>query len=206
MKPVMIPVRALVLTAAIGLFLGVSSAAWADPGRVPDSSPPPSSHPPAAHAPSGRPPGPGFARRGNPAGYHGGPRHDFRGRDFHQLSPGEQAEWQHGRWHHNWHGHRLGWWWDAGGFWYFYPAPLYPYPDMIASDDVEPAPEAADQAGQDQDQPDEDQDQAPQGAQDAGPAPMGSWYYCPASKSYYPYVHDCAGGWQEVPAKPPGAP
>ena len=24
------------------------------------------------------------------------------------------------------------------------------------------------------------------------------WYYCPDSKTYYPYVDDCPGGWQEV--------
>lgn len=31
----------------------------------------------------------------------------------------------------------------------------------------------------------------------------GSWYYCDASKTYYPYVKQCAGGWREVPAQPP---
>lgn len=31
----------------------------------------------------------------------------------------------------------------------------------------------------------------------------GTWWYCPASKSYYPYVKECSSGWQEVPATPP---
>lgn len=32
--------------------------------------------------------------------------------------------------------------------------------------------------------------------------PSGVWYYCPASKAYYPYVRKCPGGWQTVPAQP----
>jgi hypothetical protein len=24
------------------------------------------------------------------------------------------------------------------------------------------------------------------------------WYYCPESAAYYPYVQDCAGGWEPV--------
>ena len=37
----------------------------------------------------------------------------------------------------------------------------------------------------------------------SSPAPSGVWYYCPESKAYYPYVRECPGGWQKVPAKPP---
>ena len=29
------------------------------------------------------------------------------------------------------------------------------------------------------------------------------WFYCPESETYYPYVKECTGGWQTVPAKPP---
>ena len=28
------------------------------------------------------------------------------------------------------------------------------------------------------------------------------WYYCPKSKTYYPYIKECPGGWQTVPASP----
>jgi hypothetical protein len=31
----------------------------------------------------------------------------------------------------------------------------------------------------------------------------GYWYYCGASKGYYPYVKECPGGWQKVPPQPP---
>ena len=32
------------------------------------------------------------------------------------------------------------------------------------------------------------------------------WYYCPQSRAYYPYVKQCPGGWQTVPAQPPSEP
>jgi hypothetical protein len=35
--------------------------------------------------------------------------------------------------------------------------------------------------------------------------PQGEWYYCANAGSYYPYVRDCPGGWQRVPAQPPDA-
>ncbi len=36
------------------------------------------------------------------------------------------------------------------------------------------------------------------------PQPSGSWYYCNESGAYYPYVQECAGGWQRVAPTPPG--
>ena len=39
------------------------------------------------------------------------------------------------------------------------------------------------------------------------PAPAAAaasyWYYCAASKGYYPYVKECPAGWQRVPPQPP---
>ena len=43
------------------------------------------------------------------------------------------------------------------------------------------------------------------GAPAAAPAPAPAsnyWYYCAASRAYYPYVRECAGGWQRVPPQP----
>lgn len=37
-------------------------------------------------------------------------------------------------------------------------------------------------------------------------APVNYWYYCAASRSYYPYVKECSGGWQRVAPQPPGQP
>ena len=42
--------------------------------------------------------------------------------------------------------------------------------------------------------------------QGAAPAPQQQsqsyWYYCADSKTYYPYVRECPGGWQRVPPQP----
>lgn len=45
-------------------------------------------------------------------------------------------------------------------------------------------------------------EQAPVAAP-AAPQP-GYWYYCAESRSYYPYVNQCPGGWQRVSPQPPG--
>jgi hypothetical protein len=40
--------------------------------------------------------------------------------------------WHGGHWFHGGHGGRDGWWWIIGDSWYYYPAPVYPYPDPYA--------------------------------------------------------------------------
>jgi hypothetical protein len=30
----------------------------------------------------------------------------------------------------------------------------------------------------------------------------GYWYYCDASRAYYPYVKECPSGWKAVPPTP----
>jgi hypothetical protein len=108
---------------------------------------------------------------------------------------------------HGWsHGDHRGWDHDHGGGhvrfgvtfgvplfdpgyyspYYAYPYPAYPYayPPVV----VQSAPPVY----------------VEQGAAQTAPAPApADWYYCPASKSYYPYVSECPGGWQRVPARPP---
>ena len=34
---------------------------------------------------------------------------------------------------------------------------------------------------------------------------QGYWYYCADAKAYYPYVKQCAGGWQRVVPQPPNS-
>jgi hypothetical protein len=75
---------------------------------------------------------------------------------------------------------------------YAYPAPAYAYPGPAYA---YPGPAAAPSAAY-----------VEQGFPQAAPAPaqpQGDWYYCADSKSYYPYVRECPGGWQRVPAQPP---
>jgi hypothetical protein len=51
---------------------------------------------------------------------HGYPVHPYGDRDI--------ARWRAGGWRHEWHDGRMGWWWVVGPGWYFYPAPIYPFP------------------------------------------------------------------------------
>jgi hypothetical protein len=101
----------------------------------------------------------------------------FHERDFHA--------WREGHWEHRYHDGRYGWWWFAGGLWYSYPTPVYPYPDPYVPPVVAAPPAVA----------------APLAGADALPAPQ-SWYYCDATGGYYPYVPVCPNGWRAVPATP----
>lgn len=66
----------------------------------------------------------------------------------------------------------------------FYPRPYYYAPPPVV---VLPAP-------------------PPQVYIEQSPAPAAVepqyWYYCAASKSYYPYVKECPVGWQKVLPRP----
>ena len=45
-------------------------------------------------------------------------------------------------------------------------------------------------------------------AAQAAPAAANSspvWFYCRESNTYYPYVRECAGDWERVPARPASA-
>jgi len=96
------------------------------------------------------------------------------GGDIHAFHERDYGAWRGGHWYHGNHGGRLGWWWIAGGSYYFYPAPIYPYPDPY----IPPVAAAPQQPGQ-------------------------YWYYCPSPQGYYPYVPSCAVAWQPVPAVAP---
>ncbi len=41
------------------------------------------------------------------------------------------------------------------------------------------------------------------GDEQAAPQAQSWWYYCTESKTYYPYVKQCPGGWQKVAPQPP---
>ncbi len=96
----------------------------------------------------------------------------FHNRVVVRLTPGERWRWTHGRWHHGWFRGRFGWWWWAGGAWYFYTAPVYPYPAYVSDVYYD----------------------------DASSEGTGYWYWCNDPRGYYPYVQTCNGPWQPVPA------
>jgi hypothetical protein len=68
--------------------------------------------------------------------------------------------------------------------WYYYPAPavVYAAPPVVYASP--PAPQVYTERS------------------DVVPESAGTWYYCQDSRAYYPYVRECPGGWQRVPAQP----
>lgn len=79
----------------------------------------------------------------------------------------------------------------------YYPAPYYaypPYPYPVPTYGYPPAPASSPPVYVEQSAPP---------AASAPAQPQGEWYYCADSKTYYPYVRECPGGWQRVPAQPP---
>ena len=82
---------------------------------------------------------------------------------------------------------------------YSYPGPAYAYPGHAYTYPgpayAYPGPAVAPSAGY-----------VEQNVPQAAPAPaqpQGDWYYCADSNAYYPYVRECAEGWQRVPSTPP---
>jgi len=100
----------------------------------------------------------------------------FRGNNIRTFTHYDYNAWRHGYWWRGNRGARYGWWWFAGGYWYPYPKPIYPFPNPYIPPTViiQPAP----------------------------PPPTQVWYYCPNPQGYYPYVTQCYSGWQAVPATP----
>jgi len=75
-----------------------------------------------AHPPGGRGPDVRFAHGAVVGRNFGG--HSYRGR----------VAWETGRWRHEIHDGRDGWWWDVGGVWYFYPQQMDGPPAYISED------------------------------------------------------------------------
>jgi hypothetical protein len=79
------------------------------------------------------------------------------------------------------------------GYYWGPPVYYYPPPPTVVAVPVAPAQQEYIEQGQTEPEP---ADASPQQA-------AGTWYYCDASKTYYPYVKQCAGNWRAVPAQPP---
>lgn len=70
--------------------------------------------------------------------------------------------------------------------WYYPPYYYYPpYPPVVAAPAAPPS-------------------YIEQGGAQSAPPRTSYWYYCAESKTYYPYVKECPGGWQRVAPQPPG--
>jgi hypothetical protein len=53
----------------------------------------------------------------------------WRDRDIHRFRDHDFDRWRGGHWFHGRRDGRFGWWWSVGPAWYFYPRPIYPFPD-----------------------------------------------------------------------------
>ena len=111
--------------------------------------------------------------------WRGDDRDVWRG-DIWRFREHDMDRWRGGYWVHGDHDGRWGWWWVVTGLWYFYPRPIYPYPDPYIP--YEPA--------------------QPVLPVPSTPPTVQYWYYCEGAKAYYPYVESCPGGWKRVPATP----
>ncbi|HYW92781.1 MAG TPA: hypothetical protein VFA95_10080 [Gammaproteobacteria bacterium] len=179
--PVMLAAALFATVTLLGgsIVTAPGSQAWAQPARDHDQrqkSRKPRRKPGNAHPPARnvRPPVRRDTRFRFIYPYHGSP--------VRYHSRPVPRYWHRGHWYQGWYGPYFGWWWIVGTSWYLYPAPIYPYPTVV----VEPAPPAAIVN------------------EPSAPPPPQYWYYCPGSQSYYPYVSECPGGWQKVPASPSG--
>ncbi len=118
---------------------------------------------------------------------------------FGTLASGSAMAQHHGHGYGHGYGHggnvrfgiSLGFPFYAPGYYpwpyYAYPAPVYGYPPVAMGPSSPPV-------------------YIEQGAAQEAPAQsqaQGEWFFCAASKAYYPYVSECPGGWQRVPAQPP---
>ncbi|MBW7973207.1 hypothetical protein [Bradyrhizobium sp. BR 10289] len=95
------------------------------PGAPPQAGPGP-----RPHNAGGPPPGRNYARGPAPARDWGG--HAYRG----------HLAWEGGRWRHEVHNGRSGWWWDVGGVWYYYPQRMEGPPSYISEDYYDDVPVA----------------------------------------------------------------
>jgi len=85
----------------------------------------------------------------------------------------------------------------------YYSHPPYPYyyPPVVVAPAAPPVYiERADNI-EERFQP-QAQYQAPAPVQSQPSAPQNDWFYCPDSKTYYPYVQQCAVEWQRVTPRP----
>ncbi len=125
--------------------------------------------------------GRGFAA---PAGRGGGGGHQYA------RSRGHSGGHSHGHSHSHWSlGLSFGapFWYGPAYYPYYYPYPYpypYYYPPAVV---VTPEPRVY-----------VERDDRPSDSGQSSPW----WYYCRESDMYYPYVKECAGQWERVPAQP----
>ena len=127
----------------------------------------------------------------------GGQRFEFREHDVRRFGAGDRDRWIGGRWNNTCFAGRCGWWWLAGGQWYFYERPVYPYPLAVSTIGfmepvpVTPAPVVVMPA-------------PPPAAPPPAlvPPPPKFLYYCDDPAGYYPAVASCNTAFRQVAVPP----
>lgn len=146
-------------------------------------------------------------RRGHEEMHHGyvaRERFAFRERDVHRFNEIELGRWRGGQWRNSCFAGRCGWWWFAGGQWFFYERPVYPYPLIVSEVAYEEgvAPVYAPPPGT-YAVPPPGYAVPPAGyaVPPSQPAPAPQvYYYCDNPAGYYPTVPSCPAGFRAVPA------
>lgn len=127
----------------------------------------------------------GYYRGGeHHGGYYGGRHGHYRG-DFDFVIGGDWGPW----WGYGWP-YYYSYYYPS----YYYPSyPSYPYyPYYYAPSATIPG---GSQTYIEREEPGSSSSVSTEWPED--------WFYCPESKSYYPYVKECPGGWKTVSARPP---
>jgi hypothetical protein len=129
-------------------------------------------------------------------------RHVFRERDVRRFDAIELGHWRGGEWRNSCFAGRCGWWWFAGGQWYFYERPIYPYPLVVSEITfAEPVPAPVYVAPA---PPVYVVPPPPPPPVRPAPAPLPPppqmYYYCDNPPGYYPTVPSCPTGFRQVPA------
>jgi len=130
-------------------------------------------------------------------------RHEFHERDVRRFDAIELGHWRGGEWRNSCFGGRCGWWWFAGGQWYFYERPVYPYPLVVSEVtfvEPVPAPVYVAPAPPVYVAPPPPPPPPVRPAPAPLPPPPQMYYYCDNPPGYYPTVPSCPTGFRQVPA------
>ncbi|MET4384318.1 hypothetical protein ABIB73_000053 [Bradyrhizobium sp. F1.4.3] len=112
------------------------------PQQAAHPAPPPGGQGGQAHmgpAPHGGSSGPGGPPPGRYVDVARGPA---QARDWGGHAYRGNLAWDGGRWRHEVHNGRSGWWWDVGGVWYYYPQRMDGPPAYISEDYIDDVPVA----------------------------------------------------------------
>jgi hypothetical protein len=112
--------------------------------------------------------------------------HDFHVRDVRYFNEHEWGRWRGGYWHRDYYDGRFGWWFDVGGVYYPYEAPIWPYPLYVAPLIVAETAYAA----------------PPPPPIPIAPLPALPHvaYHCASPAGFYPEVAACDAGWMTIAA------